>query len=86
MNEHELNRLSALARISLSEQEKIDLSRDLASLLSLCDALTQAAPTSQEATDGAPSVTRADAPSPCTERTLLLKEAPASRDGFFEIP
>lgn len=87
MTDQELIHLCALSKLSLPEEERQSLSHDLDSLLALCDSLTKASDrgaTEPERT--LPSVTREDIPAPCQSRDTLLKEAPASRDGFFEIP
>lgn len=86
MNEQDLKALSAAARLTLTDEEKEGLLSDLNGLLSLFDTCTVLSSEPEASLSDVPSVTREDIPHPSSAREELLRNAPASRDGFFHIP
>ena len=81
--------LTALARMELSEQEKVSLENDLSAIIGYMDVLSQidtegVAP--MEHVLGLDNVMRADEPVPSYDRELLLGCAPSAEDGFYDVP
>ena len=86
MNPSDLTDLAALARLSLSEEERTALLPRLNALLALADSLPL--PHSSAGADEPSAVQppRTDEPAPGLLRDALLSAAPARESGYFTVP
>lgn len=81
--------ISGLARLQLDEEEKMELSRNLSDIIQFANQLNQIDLSHIEPTAHVMplnNVFRADEGRDGQERALLLKNAPAERDGYFFVP
>lgn len=86
IDDETLSHLEELARLELAPEERERVKADLAAVLGFVDALADL-PEGEDASDlTAPQRTRPDVPRPGLPRDAALALAPASRDGYFEVP
>jgi len=81
--------LTQLARMELSEQEKASLENDLEAIIGYMNVLSGIDTDGVEPMEhvlGLNNVTREDRPVPPFGRDLLLSCAPKTEDGFYDVP
>ena len=84
----EIDRIAELCRLSVPEEKRPALLRDMEALLSFADRISEA---TDGCSDSAPacaplSSLREDDPSPSMPRDELLRSAPRAEDGFVIVP
>lgn len=85
----DINYLTRLARMELSDQEKSALEKDLDSIIGYMDLLSSIDTEDVEPMEhvlGLYNVMREDVPVPPYDRELLLACAPKADDGFYDVP
>lgn len=78
-----------LSRLALSEEEKLRAEKDLGSILGYIDKLNELDTEGVEPlshTFPLKNVFREDVLRPSEERDVLLENAPAKKDGSFQVP
>ncbi|HEX2939077.1 MAG TPA: Asp-tRNA(Asn)/Glu-tRNA(Gln) amidotransferase subunit GatC [Ruminiclostridium sp.] len=81
--------LSRLARMELSAEEKELLEKDLDAIIGYMDTLSKIDTDGVEPMEhvlGLSNVMREDNPVPSYDRETLLRCAPKSEDGFYDVP
>jgi aspartyl-tRNA(Asn)/glutamyl-tRNA(Gln) amidotransferase subunit C len=81
--------LTRLARMELSETEKASLGENLDAIIGYMNVLSKIDTEGVEPMEhvlGLSNVTRADEPAPSYDREKLLACAPNSEDGYYDVP
>ena len=88
MTELDLNHIAALARISISEEERPALLADMHALLTLASHLCEAegADVSSDRQATPPRSDRPEAILEEAEREKLLRSAPTTAEGYISVP
>ena len=81
----DLLKLAQLARLSVSEDEREDVERDLRSILEFAEGL-YSGPEEDAVDSGGESVLREDRVLPSLPRDRALSGAPETKDGCFLLP
>jgi aspartyl-tRNA(Asn)/glutamyl-tRNA(Gln) amidotransferase subunit C len=87
----EVRKIAVLARLRFSAEEEVAMASQLGEIVDYIDQL-QAIETGAEMASRQPkadteeSRRSSDLPLPCMPRDTFLANAPASRDGFLEVP
>lgn len=84
-----VERVARLARLALTEGDRERFAGQLGLILEYCGRLNEAPLADLPPTSHVVPITnilRDDAVTPSLERDEVLAEAPASRDGFFQVP
>lgn len=89
LDREQVEHIAELARLSLSEEEKALYQEQLSAILAHFERLqeldTEAIPPTASVLP-ARSVMREDEPEPASPREAILDNAPAARDGCFQVP
>ena len=86
---YEISRVSALARLVLTPQNEVIISRDLPQTLDYIDQIQDFKPgevSSEFRIEIAESALREDSIKPSLPRTLVLGNAPDKDEDFFRVP
>lgn len=89
ISDEELLKLSELARLNLSEEERSGLREDLNEILGLAESIQDLDTGGVEPTYHAmplENVTREDESRPSPDAAKVLRNAPDSSDGYFVVP
>ncbi len=86
IDDEALRRLEALARLELGDAERERLEADLTAVLGFVATLRELPDEVGRAPFEVPQRTRPDEPRPGLAREAALSVAPATRDGYFEVP
>lgn len=84
----ETKHVAKLSKLDYSEAELLELQAEMSQILETVSKLDRVPVDGLEATLAVGAYAnrfREDTPGPCLERDLVLKNAPSSRDGSFEI-
>ena len=85
MTHIDIEAVARLARIALTDEEKITLATEVAEILAMGDRLT-AAPDPREGKAVAEGVLRPDEPTTGLSREEILAMAPTSAEGYVTVP
>ena len=89
IGQKEVEHIAALARLSLSDEEKKSLEKDLNAILGYVEKLGALDTEGIEPTSHAIDITNAfreDVLTPCERREKILENAPAKFESFFQVP
>lgn len=89
ISREQVEHVAHLARLSLSEEEKIAMTRDMEMILEFADQINQFTFTDVNATAHVipiNNVFREDHVAPSMDREVLLQNAPSSQNGCFSVP
>jgi aspartyl-tRNA(Asn)/glutamyl-tRNA(Gln) amidotransferase subunit C len=84
-----MEHLARLARIELSDDEKLSLGRDLSAIIDYMRILSEIDTDGVEPMEhvlGLTNIMRSDTPAPSSDRDELLACAPSAEDGFYDVP
>ena len=85
----EVEHIATLARLSLAEEEKVRLEKDLNAILGYVEKLQSLDTKDVEPTSHTLEITNAfreDRLNPFEKGEKILKNSPAKRDAFFQVP
>ena len=86
VDDRTLEHLERLARLEVPEEERDGIKADLSTVLTFVAQLADLAIGSDAPETDAPSAARPDVQRPSLGQAAALAVAPASRDGYFEVP
>lgn len=86
IDDETLAHLEHLARIEVPADERESVKADLSTVLAFVAQLGEMASETEARAADAPSSARPDVPRPSLGQAAALAVAPASREGYFEVP